>query len=111
VFQKLRRQKITVDQVYDLMALRIITDSVKNCYAALGVIHNNGGLSPAASRISLPSRGPICTNRCTLGGGTAPGRRSKSRSAPKNAPHREGGIAGALEYRKTQQGPAADDSA
>src|SRR6478735_4124262 len=40
VFQKLRRQKITVDQVYDLMALRIITDSVKNCYAALGVIHN-----------------------------------------------------------------------
>src|SRR4029079_19651145 len=40
VFQKLRRQKITVDQVYDLVALRIITDSVKNCYAALGVIHN-----------------------------------------------------------------------
>src|SRR5204862_2140260 len=40
VFQKLRRQKITVDQVYDLMALRILTDSVKNCYAALGVIHN-----------------------------------------------------------------------
>ena len=40
VFQKLRRQKIGMDQVYDLMALRIITDSVKNCYAALGVIHN-----------------------------------------------------------------------
>ncbi|MDE3166954.1 MAG: bifunctional (p)ppGpp synthetase/guanosine-3',5'-bis(diphosphate) 3'-pyrophosphohydrolase, partial [Acidobacteriota bacterium] len=40
VFQKLRAQKITVDQVYDLIALRIITDSVKNCYAALGVIHN-----------------------------------------------------------------------
>ena len=40
VYQKLKRQKITIDQVYDLMALRIITDSVKNCYAALGVIHN-----------------------------------------------------------------------
>jgi GTP diphosphokinase / guanosine-3',5'-bis(diphosphate) 3'-diphosphatase len=40
VFQKLRKQKIALDQVYDLMALRIITDSVKNCYAALGVIHN-----------------------------------------------------------------------
>src|ERR1035437_3772721 len=40
VFQKLRRQKISLDQVYDLMALRILTDSVKNCYAALGVIHN-----------------------------------------------------------------------
>src|ERR1700757_5259847 len=40
VFQKLKRQKITLDQVYDLLAVRVITDSVKNCYAALGVIHN-----------------------------------------------------------------------
>src|SRR5579872_3997366 len=40
VFQKMKRQKISLDQVYDLMALRIITDSVKNCYGALGVIHN-----------------------------------------------------------------------
>lgn len=40
VYQKMKRQKITVDQVYDLMALRIVTDSVKNCYAALGVIHH-----------------------------------------------------------------------
>jgi GTP pyrophosphokinase len=40
VYQKLKRQKIAVDQVYDLVAVRIITDSVKNCYAALGVIHN-----------------------------------------------------------------------
>jgi GTP diphosphokinase / guanosine-3',5'-bis(diphosphate) 3'-diphosphatase len=40
VYQKLKRQKIGLDQVYDLMAVRIITDCVKNCYAALGVIHN-----------------------------------------------------------------------
>src|ERR1700761_577881 len=40
VYQKLKRQKITLDQVYDVLAVRIITDSVKNCYAALGVIHN-----------------------------------------------------------------------
>ncbi|MCL6508279.1 MAG: bifunctional (p)ppGpp synthetase/guanosine-3',5'-bis(diphosphate) 3'-pyrophosphohydrolase, partial [Bryobacteraceae bacterium] len=40
VFQKMRRQKIPIEQVYDLLAVRIITDSVKNCYAALGVIHN-----------------------------------------------------------------------
>jgi GTP pyrophosphokinase len=37
---KLKKQRITIDQVYDLLALRIITDNVKNCYAALGVIHN-----------------------------------------------------------------------
>ena len=40
VYQKLKRQKIPLDQVYDLLALRIVTDSVKSCYAALGVIHN-----------------------------------------------------------------------
>ena len=40
VYQKLKRQRITLDQVYDILAVRIITDSVKNCYAALGVIHN-----------------------------------------------------------------------
>src|SRR5881296_216579 len=37
---KLKKQRIAIDQVYDLLALRLITDSVKNCYAALGVIHN-----------------------------------------------------------------------
>ena len=40
VWQKLRRQRIAIEQVYDLLAVRIITDSVKNCYAALGIIHN-----------------------------------------------------------------------
>ncbi len=38
--QKLLRQHIGIEQVYDLLAIRIVTDSVKNCYAALGVIHN-----------------------------------------------------------------------
>ena len=40
IWQKLKRQHITIDQVYDLLAIRIVTDSVKSCYAALGVIHN-----------------------------------------------------------------------
>src|SRR6266853_1312827 len=40
IHQKLKKQRITIDQVFDLLALRIVTDSIKNCYAALGVIHN-----------------------------------------------------------------------
>ncbi len=40
IHQKLRRQRITIDQVYDLLAVRIITETLKDCYAALGVIHN-----------------------------------------------------------------------
>ncbi|MEN3333661.1 MAG: diphosphokinase / guanosine-3,5-bis(diphosphate) 3-diphosphatase, partial [Blastocatellia bacterium] len=39
IHQKLKRQQITIDQVYDLVAIRIITGSVKDCYAALGLIH------------------------------------------------------------------------
>ena len=39
IHQKLLRQRITVDQVYDLLAVRIITTSVKDCYTALGAIH------------------------------------------------------------------------
>jgi GTP pyrophosphokinase len=41
IYQKLKRQHSTLSEVYDLLALRIVTDSVKNCYAALGVIHNH----------------------------------------------------------------------
>ena len=40
IYQKLQRQKISVDQVYDLLAVRIITKSVKDCYTALGAIHS-----------------------------------------------------------------------
>src|ERR1700730_12322002 len=39
IYQKARRQHININQVYDLVAIRIITESVKDCYAALGVIH------------------------------------------------------------------------
>jgi GTP pyrophosphokinase len=39
IYQKLKRQHINIDQVYDLVAIRIITESVKDCYGALGVIH------------------------------------------------------------------------
>jgi guanosine-3',5'-bis(diphosphate) 3'-pyrophosphohydrolase len=36
---KIESQQRALDQVYDLLAIRVITDNVKNCYAALGVIH------------------------------------------------------------------------
>jgi GTP diphosphokinase / guanosine-3',5'-bis(diphosphate) 3'-diphosphatase len=40
VHKKLQRQRIGVDQVYDLYAMRVITQSVQDCYAVLGIIHN-----------------------------------------------------------------------
>ena len=39
IYNKMVNQNKTLDQVYDLFAVRIIVDSVKDCYAALGVIH------------------------------------------------------------------------
>src|SRR5919112_773652 len=46
---KLKRQKIDLDRVYDFVALRVITQSVKDCYAALGIIHQTW--SPVPGRI------------------------------------------------------------
>ncbi len=40
--QKIQRQQRALDQIYDLLAIRIITDNIRNCYAALGVIHQLG---------------------------------------------------------------------
>ena len=39
IYKKMVNQQKTLDQIYDLFAVRIIVDSVKDCYAALGVIH------------------------------------------------------------------------
>jgi guanosine-3',5'-bis(diphosphate) 3'-pyrophosphohydrolase len=39
IHQKIVRQQRALDQIYDLLAVRVISDTVKNCYGALGVIH------------------------------------------------------------------------
>jgi GTP diphosphokinase / guanosine-3',5'-bis(diphosphate) 3'-diphosphatase len=40
IHQKLRRQRIELDQVYDFVALRILVATIPDCYAVLGVLHN-----------------------------------------------------------------------
>jgi len=49
IHQKLKRQKIDLDQVYDFIALRIITESIQDCYGVLGIIHQTW--SPVPGRI------------------------------------------------------------
>ncbi|MEW6266848.1 MAG: bifunctional (p)ppGpp synthetase/guanosine-3',5'-bis(diphosphate) 3'-pyrophosphohydrolase [Thermodesulfobacteriota bacterium] len=40
IYQKMIQQDLTINQVYDVTAFRMIVESVKDCYAALGVIHS-----------------------------------------------------------------------
>src|SRR5688500_10569033 len=49
IHQKLKRQNIDLERVYDFVALRVVTQSVKDCYAALGIIHQTW--SPVPGRI------------------------------------------------------------
>src|ERR1700685_2356833 len=39
IFQKIERTKISFDQLYDLLAVRVITENVTSCYAVFGLIH------------------------------------------------------------------------
>ncbi len=39
IYQKMQRQQAAFEDIYDILAVRIVTDSIPNCYAALGTIH------------------------------------------------------------------------
>lgn len=56
IYEKMQRRGISFDEVYDFMALRLLTDSVKNCYAALGIIHQKWPPLPQRFRdfIAMP---------------------------------------------------------
>ena len=41
IHRKMQRKRLTLDQLYDLRAVRIVCDSVAECYAALGVVHGH----------------------------------------------------------------------
>lgn len=54
--QKMEARDLELDQVYDLVAFRIITDTVRNCYGALGIIHNDWNPVPGRFKdfIAMP---------------------------------------------------------
>jgi GTP diphosphokinase / guanosine-3',5'-bis(diphosphate) 3'-diphosphatase len=110
VFQKLRRQKIPIDQVYDLTALRIITDSVKNCYAALGVIHNQWRPIPGRIKdfIAIPRPNLYQSLHTSVVG---PHGQTFEVQIRTEEMHRiaEEGIAAHWKYKEGRKGPAADD--
>ncbi len=110
VFQKLKRQKIPLEQVYDLLAVRIVTDSVKNCYAALGVIHNEWRPIPGRIKdfIAIPRPNLYQSLHTSVMG---PGGRHFEVQIRTEEMHRiaEEGIAAHWKYKEGRRKPGADD--
>ena len=56
IHQKLERRKVSLDQVYDFIALRVVTQSVKDCYSVLGILHQTWSPVPGRFKdfIAMP---------------------------------------------------------
>jgi len=110
IYQKLKRQKIGIDQVYDLVALRIITDSVKNCYAALGVIHNEWRPIPGRIKdfIAIPRPNLYQSLHTSVVGPHGQHFEVQIRTEEMHRVAEEG-IAAHWKYKEGQKGPGPDD--
>ena len=111
IHQKQKRQKIGLDQVYDLLGIRIVTDSVRNCYGALGVIHHEWRPIPGRIKdfIAIPRQNLYQSlHTSVMGpGGVAFEVQIRTEEMHKLA---EEGIAAHWKYKEGRQGAFADDN-
>src|SRR6202171_3855486 len=110
IHQKLSRQRITIDQVYDLLAIRIVTDTVKNCYSAFGVIHNTW--RPVPGRIkdftAIPRPNLYQSLHTSVIGPHGQPFEVQIRTEEMHRVAEEG-IAAHWKYKEGRKGPAVDD--
>jgi guanosine-3',5'-bis(diphosphate) 3'-pyrophosphohydrolase len=110
VWQKIKRQKIGIEQVYDLLALRIITRSVRDCYSALGIMHAEW--TPIFGRIkdfiALPRPNLYQSLHTSV---IVPGGQMFEVQIRTEEMHRiaEEGIAAHWKYKEGKRGPVAED--
>lgn len=66
--RKMQKRHVDLEQVYDVVAYRVITDSARHCYAALGVIHNRWSPVPGRFKdfLAMPKRNMYQSLHTTL---------------------------------------------
>ena len=112
IHQKLRRQSIDLDQVYDFVALRILVNTIPDCYAALGVLHNQWRPVPGRIKdfIAMPRPNGYQSLHTSVIGEEGQPLEIQIRTRDMHRVAEEG-IAAHWKYKEGRSGPDKDDQA
>jgi GTP pyrophosphokinase len=110
IFQKLRRQDIDVAELYDYLAYRIVTENLRDCYAALGVVHQNWRPIPGRFKdyIAMPKPNLYQSLHTTVLGRSGQPFEVQIRSREMDLVAEEG-IAAHWRYKEGKAAPGAQD--